>query len=124
MTEHNLNSLEHRKNNLLVQAALLRDSGDLDQSSELFAEAAEIEETLARDADSRQDIPTATRLLYSAASAWAHAGDFHHSVTLLRELQSRPGLPDALNERIRAFAARVHQQREQWRDSVRELASS
>ena len=102
----------------------MRDNGDLDKSSEMFAAAAEIDETLARDAEARQDMAAATRLLYSAASAWAHAGDFHHSVTLLRELESRPGLPDALNVRIRAFAARVHQQREQWRDAVRELASN
>jgi hypothetical protein len=108
----------------LIQAALLRDQGDLDESSQIFAAAAEIEEKLARDAEFREDSAQAVRLLYSAASAWAHAGDFHHSVTLLRELEARPDVPAALKVRIRAFSNKVHEHREHWRETLRELAST
>jgi hypothetical protein len=95
---------ETRKSNLLLQAALLRDMGDLEQASALFATAAEIEERLAREADARNDADHALRSWYSAASAWAHAGDFHYALTLLRALEARPDVPIGLRERIHAFA--------------------
>src|SRR5579871_2642594 len=78
---------ETHKSNLLLQAALLRDQGDLDQASSVFAAAAEIEERLAQAADARNDHAHALRAWYSAASAWAHAGDFHHALILLRMLE-------------------------------------
>lgn len=117
-------SEEARKSNLLLQAALLRDQGDLEQASALFATAAEIEERLAQDADSRTDTAHALRSWYSAASAWAHAGDFHHALTLLRMLEDRPNVPAALRSRIQAFSEKVQQQREHWRETLRELASA
>ena len=124
MTQSELAAIESRKSNLLIQAALLRDQGDLDQSCEAFAKAAAIEEALARDADAHQDVLTAIRLWYSAASAWAHAGDFHHAVTLLRELQGRQDVPASMKARIAAFSLKVLQQRERWRDTLHELASA
>ena len=115
---------ETRKSNLLLQAALLRDQGDLEQASALFATAAEIEERIAETADARQDHVRAFRAWYSAASAWAYAGDFHHALTLLRTLEGRPDVPVALRDRIHAFSEKVQQQREHWRETLRELASA
>lgn len=115
---------ETRKSNILVQAALLRDQGKLEEASALFATAAEIEEQLAREAEARQDRAHALRAWYSAASAWAHAGDFHHALTLLRTLEGRADVPAALQARIHAFARQVGQQREHWREALRELASA
>ncbi len=115
---------ETRKSNLLLRAALLRDQGDLEQASALFATAAEIEERLATEADARQDNPHALRAWFSAASAWAHAGDFYHALSLLRSLEGRSDVPAALRTRIHAFSEQVQQQREHWRETLRELASA
>jgi hypothetical protein len=115
---------EKRKSNLLLQAAVIRDSGDMEQASTLFAAAAEIEELLAREADARQDDMHALRAWYSAASAWAYAGDFYHALTLLRTLEGRPGVPVALRDRIHAFSEKVQEQREHWRETLLELTSS
>jgi hypothetical protein len=115
---------EAHKSNLLLQAATLRDQGDLEQASALFATAAEIEERLASEADSRKDNAHALRSWYSAASAWAHAGDFHHALTLLKMLEGRPDVPVALRSRIQAFSEKVQQQRAQWRETLQELASA
>lgn len=111
---------EIRKSNLLLQAALLRDQGDLEQASERFAAAAEIEERLAADAETRHEWEKALRLRYSAASGWAYAGDFHHALALLRTLEAHAETPPALRTRIYAFAERVQAQREQWHQSLRE----
>ena len=113
---------EARKSDLLLQAALLRDQGELEQASERFAAAAEIEERLAANAEARNEMEKALRSRYSAASAWAHAGDFHHALALLRDLEARPDTPTALRARIRAFAERVQEQRERWHQSLREAA--
>ena len=116
-------SEETHKSNLLLQAALLRDQGDQEQSSALFAAAAEIEERLAAEADARNDSARALRSWYSAASAWAHAGDFHHALTLLRSLQQRPDVPSALRSRMNAFSEKVQEQRDLWRQTLQALAS-
>jgi hypothetical protein len=113
---------EARKSDLLLQAALLRDQGELEQASERFAAAAEIEERLAEDAEARNDLEKALRLRYSAASGWAHAGDFHHALALLRALEARADTPAALRTRIHAFAERVQKQRARWHRSLRETA--
>lgn len=113
---------EVKKSNLLLQAALLRDQGELEQASERFAAAAEIEERLAADAEAHHDWEKALRLRYSAASGWAYAGDFHHALALLRTLEAHADTPLALRCRIHAFAERVQAQREQWHQSLRETA--
>lgn len=115
-------SEERRKSNLLLQAALLRDQGDMEQAAALFATVAEIEERLAAEADARNDSGHALRSWYSAASAWAHAGDFHHALTLLRALQQRPDVPSALKARINVFSEKVQEQRELWRQTLQALA--
>jgi hypothetical protein len=122
MEPFNFAEEEIRKSNLLLQAALLRDRGDLEQASERFAAAAEIEERLAADAETRQEWEKALRLRYSAASGWAYAGDFHHALALLRALEANPKTPPVLRTRIYAFAERVQAQREQWHQSLRETA--
>ena len=122
MSSFDVATEETRKSNLLLQAALLRDQGDLEGASALFAEAAKIEERLAQEADACKDGAHALRAWYSAASAWAHAGDFHHALTLLKTLEARPDLPEALRTRIHAFSEKVQQQREQWREMLYEKA--
>lgn len=112
---------ETQKSDLLLQAALLRDQGDLEQASDLFAKAAEIEERIAREADRKQEEARALRAWYSAASAWAHAGDFHHALTLLRMLEGRQDVPHGMRERIQVFAGTVQKQREHWSKTLHEL---
>ena len=115
---------ETHKSNLLIQAALLRDMGDMEQSSTNFAAAAEIEERLAQRAEAQNDAAKAMRLWYSAASAWAYAGDFHHALTLLHTLEARPDTPTVLRARVQAFSQTVRQQRKHWQEMLRELASA
>jgi hypothetical protein len=111
---------EAHKSDLLLQAALLREQGELEQAAERFAAAAAIEESLAARAEAAQQQEKAFRLRFSAASGWAYAGDFHHALALLRSLEERPDTPIVLQERVRAFATTIRRQREHWHNALRE----
>lgn len=115
---------EARKSDLLLQAALLRSQGQEELSASRFAEAAALEEQLSQRADAEGDAHRAIRSHFSAASAWANAGDFHHALSLLQTLAQRADAPDALKARARAFAVTLQVQRRQWHDTLQEASLS
>ena len=109
---------ENRKSNLLLQAALLRAEGREELAASRFAEAATLEEKLAQRADADGNVQRALRSQFSAASAWANAGDFHHALILLQVLEQRADAPEPLKVRVRAFAETLRVQRRQWHDKL------
>ena len=113
---------EKRKSNLLLQAALLRAEGQEELAASRFAEAAELEEQLAERADAAGDANRALRSHFSAASAWANAGDLHHALTLLQILEQRPDTPEPLKARVHAFAETLRDQRRHWYDRLQEAS--
>ena len=115
---------ELRKSALLLQAAVLRDEGQEEQSASRFAEAAALEEWLTQRAEADGDGLRAARSHFSAASAWASAGDFHHALTLLQTFEQRADAPDALKTRARAFAETLRVQLRRWHDTLQEASLS
>lgn len=80
---------EKRKSALLLQVALLCAEGQEEAVASRFAEAADLEEVLARRADAEGNSLRAIRSHFSVASAWSNAGDLHHALTL----EQRPDAP-------------------------------
>ena len=115
---------EIRKSDLLLQAALLRAEGQEELAASRFAEAAALEERLAQRADAQGEALRALRSQFSAASAWANAGDFHHALTLLQTLEQRADAPDALKSRAHAFAETLRVQRRRWHDTLQKASLS
>jgi hypothetical protein len=115
---------EARKSDLLLQAALLRAEGQEELAASRFAEAATLEEQLAQRADAAGDALRAVRSHFSAASAWANAGDFHHALTLLQILEQRADAPEPLKARARAFAETLRVQRRHWHNTLQEASLS
>lgn len=111
---------EVHKSDLLLQAALLRAEGHEELAASRFAEAAILEEQIAQRADLAGDALRALRSHFSAASAWANAGDFHHALTLLQILEQRADAPEPLKARARAFAETLRVQRRQWHNTLQE----
>ena len=111
---------EGRKSGLLLQAALLRAEGQEELAASRFAEAATLEEQLAQRAEADGNAQRALRSRFSAASAWANAGDFHHALTLLQALEQRADVPEPLKVRVRAFAETLRVQRRQWHNTLQE----
>ena len=112
------------KSNLLLQATLFREQGQLESATALFAEVAAIEERLAVSAEEQGNIAHALRHRFSAASGWAQAGDFHHALSLLRNLEAHPDTPTALRKRIQTFAEVVQKQREGWARALSQASLS
>ena len=115
---------EARKSELLLQAALLRAEGQEELAASRFAEAATFEERLAQRADADGDKVRACRSQFSAASAWANAGDFHHALTLLQSLEQSADVPEPFKTRIHAFAETLRVQRRRWQDTLQEASLS
>ena len=115
---------ETQKSKLLLQATLLRAEGQEELASARFAEVATLEEWLAQRAEADGDSLRAIRSHFSAASAWANAGDFHHALTLLQILEQRADTPELLKYRARLFAQTVQIQRRRWHDTLQEASLS
>ena len=105
---------EIRKSDLILQAHLLRERGEGEQSWEKFAEAAAIEERL-RDRSAELGLMEKFYVhAFSAAGCWAKAGDFHHALTLCDALLARPELPERLRRRVQEYADAIRAQRNAW----------
>ena len=111
---------ETRKSALLLQAALFRAEGQEKLAASRFAEAAALEEQLALRAEADGNSQRALRSRFSAASAWANAGDFHHALTLLQILEQRADSPEPLKTRAHAFAETLRAQRRHWHDTLQD----
>lgn len=113
---------EKRKSELLLQAAMLRAEGQEKLAADRFAEAAAVEERLAQLADAEGLAERAARSHFSAATAWANAGDFYHALELLYTFEQRAGAPEALKARARAFAETLRAERRHWHDTLQEAS--
>lgn len=115
---------EAHKSALLLQAALLRAEGQEEQAASHFAEAAAIEERLGQCADAEGNAARAIRSHFSAACAWASAGDFYHALTLLQLLEQRADASEPLKTRAHAFAETLRVQRQRWQHKLQEAGLS
>lgn len=113
---------EAYKSNLLLQAALLRAEGLEELAAARFAEAAALEEILTQWADEQGQPLRAARSQFSAASAWANAGNFYHALELLQSFEQRFDVPESLKAHARAFAEKLRTQRRHWQNTLQEAS--
>ena len=112
---------ETKKSNLLLQAALLRAQNEEEQAVERYAEAAQIEERLAERCKAIGLWEKSRVHSFSAASAWAQAGDFYHALHLFAALQNDADTPSRLRDAIGRYTETLATRRRQW---TAELAAS
>ncbi|TVS19412.1 MAG: hypothetical protein EA424_08545 [Planctomycetaceae bacterium] len=101
---------ETRKSNLILRARLLRDQQDDEQASQHFAEAAEIEASLSDRCAELGLVQKALIHRFSAASCWAHAGNFYQAIAICDELLTRE-LPQRLRRDVEDFAGILRSRR-------------
>ncbi len=105
---------EALKSNLIVEAQLLSTQQQPDAAADRFAQAAEIEERLSSRCAGLGLREKSWVHLFSAASCWARAGDFHTAIGLGEQLQAEAGLPPRLRQRVQEFTDTIRQRRTQW----------
>src|SRR5258708_6200776 len=105
---------EARKSNLIVEAQLLSAQQQPAAAAGLFAQAAEIEERLSSRCANQGLRKKGWVPLFSAASCWARAGDFHTAIVLGEQLQAEAGLPPRLRQRVQEFTDTIRKRRTQW----------
>jgi hypothetical protein len=105
---------EALKSDLIVKAQLLSAQQQPDAAANCFARAAEIEERLSSRCLDQGLQEKSWVHLFSAASCWARAGDFHTAIGLGEQLQAEPGLPPRLRQRVQEFTETIRQRRTQW----------
>ncbi len=109
---------EERKSKLMLEAQLLQESDDLEKGSELYAEAAAIEESLAKRCGDLGLEAKKHVHLYSAASGWARAGDFHHALSICKAPLNEVDKDEPLHNEVEEFTKTVRKQRIQWYSGV------
>jgi|SRR5208337_236049 len=105
---------EALKSNLIVHARLLSDQQQPDAAADRFAQAAEIEERLSARCTALGLQEKSCVHLFSAASCWAGAGNFHAAICLGEQIQARTDLPLRLRQRVQEFTQLLRQRRSQW----------
>src|SRR5882724_1188978 len=105
---------ETLKSNLIVEGQFLLGQQQSDAAADRFARAAAIEERLSAACAAQGLQEKSWAHLFSAASCWARAGDFHTAIGLGEQLQTQPALPPRLRQRVRDFTQTLHQRRRQW----------
>ena len=105
---------EALKSNLIVEAQLLSSQQQPDAAAGHFAQAAEIEERLSSHCADQGLRDKSWVHLFSAASCWARAGDFHTAIGRGEQLQAEAGLPARLRQRVQDFTDTIRKRRTQW----------
>jgi hypothetical protein len=105
---------EVHKSNLILEAHFLRTQQRLDEAAGKVAQAAEIEERLAAICEAKGLKEKAWIHLFSAASCWAQAGNFHSAIMVGDELLARPDLPERLRQRVDEYIQSLRLRRSQW----------
>jgi hypothetical protein len=105
---------EARKSSLILQARMLSAQGQADQAAGRFAEAAQVEESLAQRCAAAGLHDPAAIHLFSAASCLAQAGNFFRAILLCDELLARPGGTKRLRQEVRQYALTLRARRAQW----------
>jgi hypothetical protein len=108
-----MDKAEARKSGLLLEASILREQGDEEAAARLFAEAAEVEESLGSECRSRGLPDKAFVHLFSAASAWAQAGNFYQAINICGDLLTG-GVSDRLRLRVEEYSSILHERRSAW----------
>jgi hypothetical protein len=101
---------EMRKSNLILRARMLRDQHDDEQASQYFAEAAEIEINLSDRCEEMGLVQKSLVHQFSAASCWAHAGNFYQAITICDEMLARD-LPERLRRDIEDYVETLRSRR-------------
>jgi hypothetical protein len=109
---------EALKSNLIVEAQLLSTQEQPDAAADRFAQAAEIEERLSARCVELGLREKSWVHLFSAASCWARAGDFHTAIRLGEQLQAEPDLPPRLQQRVKEFTDTIRKRRTQWANGL------
>jgi hypothetical protein len=94
---------EALKSNLIVEGQLLGAQEQPDAAADRFAQAAEIEERLSSHCADQGLRDKSWVHLFSAASCWARAGDFHTAIGLGEQLLAQADLSPRLRQRIQEF---------------------
>jgi len=105
---------EALKSNLILEAQLLSAQQQPDAAADRFARAAEIEERLSSRCAEQGLREKSWVHLFSAASCWARAGDFHTAIGLGEQLQAQVGLSPRLRQRVQEFTETIRRRRTQW----------
>lgn len=105
---------EALKSNLIVEAELLITQHQPDAAADRFAQAAAIEERLSSHCADQGLQDKSWVHLFSAASCWARAGDFHTAIRLGEQLQADAALPPRLRQRVQEFTDTIRKRRTQW----------
>lgn len=113
---------ETRVSNLLIDAQFLEHQGRAEEAVPKFAEAAEIEERLARICREKGLIEKSFVHHFSAASCWARAGDFYDAIRLCDDLLGQPDVPDRLRRRVQEYSESLKRNRAEW--NARTLAET
>jgi hypothetical protein len=110
----NIEADETLKSNLIVEARLLNAQQQAAAAADRFAQAAEIEERLS-EACAAQGLKEKSWIhLFSAASCWAQAGNFHEAICLGSRLLAQADLSPRLRQRVEEFTGSLRQRRMQW----------
>jgi len=99
------------KSNLILEGQLLNDRQQPDLAADRFAQAAEIEERLSRQCKSAGLNEKSWLHLFSAASCWARAGNFHEAICLGDELLAQEQLLPRLRQQVQEFTETLRQRR-------------
>jgi hypothetical protein len=105
---------ETLKSNLIQEGRLLSAQQQPDAAADRFARAAEIEERLSEICVRQGLTEKGWMHLFSAASCWAQAGNFHEAICLGDRLLAQGDLPPRLRERVQEFTQVLRQRRVQW----------
>jgi len=105
---------EALKSNLIIEGQLLIGKEEPDAAADRFAQAAEIEERLSIQCANLGLREKSWVHLFSAASCWAQAGDFHTAIRLGEQLLADAELPPRLRQRIQEFTQTIRRRRMQW----------
>lgn len=105
---------ERKASNLMLHADLLMKQGNNDEATDLFAQAAAVEERLCVELEEKGLIPKMLSHAFSAASCRAMAGDIHHAIHLCEKLLERDDLPPKFRQQVEDYAQTLRAQRDQW----------
>ncbi len=109
---------EARKSSLILEAQLLREQQQDEAAAAKLAEAAEIEERLSEICEAKGLVEKSLVHRFSAASCWAHAGDFYHAIRLCDALLAHPDLSDRLRQRVQSYREALRARRAQWYEGL------
>jgi hypothetical protein len=105
---------ERRKSNLILEANLLQYQGQYEAAADKFANAAEIEEQLARQLQALSKPEKAFIHHFSALSCWVQAGDLHRALVLGQQLLRDNHLPSNQRQQVNDYLNTLRDRLAQW----------